>query len=80
MFMYWENRLRGFAFAGLKGLAVCLLSGIMESLSAVSTNMCLLDELHKRCRSESLYPVSEWTENYLPISEMEMKGETECSR
>lgn len=69
MFMYWENRLQGVAFAVQKGLAVCSLSGIKESLSAVSTNTCLLDELHKRCSSESLYPVSEWTENYLPVGE-----------
>lgn len=49
-------------------------------LSAVSTNMCLLDERHKRCSSESLYPVSEWTENCLPIGGMERRGETDCSR
>lgn len=70
--------LQGFAFVVLK--KVCLLSGIKESLSAVSTNMCLLDELHKRCSSESLYPVSEWTENCLPIGDMERRGETDCSR
>lgn len=78
MFMFGENMLRGFAFVVLK--KVCLLSGIKESLSAVSTNMCLLDELHKRCSSESLYPVSEWTENCLPIGDMERRGETDCSR
>lgn len=78
--LFWENRLQGFAFAVLKRLAVCLLSGIKESLSAVSTNMCWLDELQKRCSSESLYPVSAWTESYLPIGEMERTGEKEWSR
>lgn len=81
MFMYWENRLQGVAFAVQKGLAVCSLSGIKESLSAVSTNKCLLDaQLHKRCSSESPYPVSEWTENYLPVGETERRGEIDYSR